>query len=117
MRVRQVAVSHAPVGVDSPPPALNGVTNIASTRRALEKASFNSFQQDQAQGIASNPSDPRSSFFLLLVEGKREEKKKKNYVGRVTLPTSIKEKEAHWLIKSRWRGYLKKHLLPHLTCP
>eukprot|EP00983_Pelagomonas_calceolata_P110116 1159634-Pelagomonas_calceolata.AAC.1 len=26
---------------------------------------------------------------------------KKNFVGRVTLPTSIKEKEAHWLIQSR----------------
>eukprot|EP00983_Pelagomonas_calceolata_P077185 1153761-Pelagomonas_calceolata.AAC.1 len=28
-------------------------------------------------------------------------KEKKNYVGRVTLPTSIKEKETRWLIKSR----------------
>eukprot|EP00983_Pelagomonas_calceolata_P043505 1138926-Pelagomonas_calceolata.AAC.12 len=28
-------------------------------------------------------------------------RKKRNYVGRVTLPTSIKEKEARWLIKSR----------------
>jgi hypothetical protein len=30
-----------------------------------------------------------------------EKKRKENYVGRETLPTSIKEKETHWLIKSR----------------
>eukprot|EP00983_Pelagomonas_calceolata_P021700 680124-Pelagomonas_calceolata.AAC.1 len=33
--------------------------------------------------------------------GATERKEEKNYVGRVTLPTSIKEKEARWLIKSR----------------
>eukprot|EP00983_Pelagomonas_calceolata_P080995 1155374-Pelagomonas_calceolata.AAC.1 len=31
---------------------------VASTRRALEKTSFNSHQQDQARAIASNPPDP-----------------------------------------------------------
>eukprot|EP00983_Pelagomonas_calceolata_P056696 1144718-Pelagomonas_calceolata.AAC.1 len=41
--------------------------------------------------------------FMILSSAheKKRKKKKKNYVGRVTLPSSIKEKEAHWLIKSR----------------
>eukprot|EP00983_Pelagomonas_calceolata_P053256 1143221-Pelagomonas_calceolata.AAC.3 len=34
-------------------------------------------------------------------ERKERKEKKKNYVGRVTLPTSMKEKETHWLIQSR----------------
>eukprot|EP00983_Pelagomonas_calceolata_P079359 1154628-Pelagomonas_calceolata.AAC.8 len=32
---------------------------------------------------------------------RKEKEKKKENVGRVTLPTSIKEKKTHWLIKSR----------------
>eukprot|EP00983_Pelagomonas_calceolata_P057403 1145049-Pelagomonas_calceolata.AAC.1 len=38
MRIRQVAVSHAPVGVDSPPPALNRLTpSEALARRTLQE--------------------------------------------------------------------------------
>eukprot|EP00983_Pelagomonas_calceolata_P073094 1152004-Pelagomonas_calceolata.AAC.2 len=43
---------------------------LASTRLALEKASFTSPRQDQASATASNPPDPHIDFFLVsLGEG------------------------------------------------
>eukprot|EP00983_Pelagomonas_calceolata_P066552 1149086-Pelagomonas_calceolata.AAC.1 len=47
--------------------------------------------------FAQNAQNEHGAFVQAWVRAKR----KKNYVGRVTLPTSIKEKETHWLIKSR----------------
>eukprot|EP00983_Pelagomonas_calceolata_P029124 913369-Pelagomonas_calceolata.AAC.1 len=46
--------------------------------------------------------------------GRREKKGKKDYVGRKTLPTSIKGKEMHWL-KRAVKSLVVTSLLENIT--